>query len=67
MIKLSELVENLNDTTSINLSSNSVDSSLMVTDSKTNEKSNFVISNLTEQNLVVKVKVVNGVYFVDIN
>jgi dipeptidase len=39
---------------------------LVVTDSKTNEKSNFVISNLTKQSLTIKVKMINGVYFVDI-
>ena len=48
------------------IGSNSVNSSLVVTDSKTNERSNFVISNLTRQSLAIKVKMINGVYFVDI-
>lgn len=65
MIKLRELVENeRSDLTTIG--PNTVNASLAAIDSKTNEESNFVISNLTRQPLTVKVKVVNGVYFVDI-
>lgn len=66
MIKLSKLIENLNDEVSVNLSSNSVDSSLTVDNDVNGDKSNFVISNLTKQSLNIKIKVVNGVYFVDI-
>jgi hypothetical protein len=65
MIKLRELMESEGDDLTI-IGSNSVNSSLVVTDSKTNERSNFVISNLTRQSLAIKVKMINGVYFVDI-
>jgi len=66
MTKLSKLIENLDDGVSVNLSSNSVNSSLTVDNDVTEDKSNFVISNLTKQSLNIKIKVVNGVYFVDI-
>lgn len=66
MTKLSKLIENLDDEVSVNLSSNSVNSSLTVDNDVTKDKSNFVISNLTKQSLNIKIKVVNGVYFVDI-
>ena len=66
MTKLSKLIENLDDEVSVNLSSNSVNSSLTVDNDVTEDKSNFVISNLTKQSLNIKIKVVNGVYFVDI-
>lgn len=66
MTKLSKLIENLDDGVSVNLISNSVNSSLTVDNDVTEDKSNFVISNLTKQSLNIKIKVVNGVYFVDI-
>jgi len=66
MTKLSKLIENLDDGVSVNLNSNSVNSSLTVDNDVTEDKSNFVISNLTKQSLNIKIKVVNGVYFVDI-
>ena len=65
MIKLRELMESEGDDLTI-IGSNSVNSSLVVTDSKTNERSNFVISNFTRQSLAIKLKMINGVYFVDI-
>jgi len=65
MIKLRELVENEKSDLTV-IGPNTVNASLVAIDSKTNEESNFVISNLTRQPLTIKVKVINGAYFVDI-